>query len=42
MKSEQKEFRTFKITKLEKVNLLTEGTKKFLTLATSEELAPLI
>ena len=38
MKIWQKEFRTFKIIKLLKVNLLTEGTKKFLNLATKEEL----
>lgn len=40
MKSGQKEFRTLKIAKLEKVHVLTEGTKKSLTLATNEELAP--
>lgn len=42
MKSGQKEFRTLKIAKLEKVNVLTEGIKKSLTLVTNEELAPVI
>lgn len=42
MKSGQKEFKTLKIAKLEKVNVLTEEIKKSLTLVTNEELAPVI